>query len=247
MADPAWHDDDEFWRLAEPVLFSPERLAGTVSEVEGVLALLGVARGARLLDQCTGTGRHALELARRGFAVTGVDRTARYLERARAAARDRGVELELVEADAREFVRPGAFDGAMNLFTSFGFFDDAGNLAVAKSLAASLRPGARAVIDVNGKETLARVFQPRGWAESEGVLLLEDRKIVPGYSHVETRWILVRDGQRRDFTLRLRLYSGLELRDVLLAAGFSQVDLYGSFTGAPYDQDAKRLIAVAQK
>ena len=65
-------------------------------------------------------------------------------------------------------------------------------------------------------------------------------------NYFETRWILVREESRKELTMRLRIFSGSELRALLLEAGFARVDLYGSLQGAPYDRSAKRLVAVAR-
>ncbi|HRZ56492.1 MAG TPA: hypothetical protein P5525_13665 [Candidatus Paceibacterota bacterium] len=45
----------------------------------------------------------------------------------------------------------------------------------------------------------------------------------------------------------LTIYSGQELRDRLEQAGFADVQLFGSFDGTAYDQNAQRLIAVARR
>ena len=242
-----WSDDDALWEMTEPAMFTSERIANAPQEVDHLIELLRIKPPARVLDMCTGPGRHAIELAKRGFAVTGVDRTARYLERARIDAAEARVEVELIRGDARNFTREGAFDAALCLFTSFGFFDDEDNRTVLRNLAASLRPGGAAIIDVNGKEVLARRFQPRSWSEGGGVFILEDRKIRSDWSHVDARWIVFRDGVRRDFDITVRVYSGLELKSELLQCGFERVNLYGALTGAEYDVDAQRLIAIARR
>lgn len=243
----AWHEDDLFWSAVEPVLFDEDRLASAPGEVEAIIGLLGLAPGARVLDLCCGPGRHAVELARRGHQVTGVDRNPVYLERARVAAEAAGVELELVEQDMRRFARPQGFDAVINMFTSYGYFErDEENLQVAQNIQRSLRPGGVALIESVGKEVVARSFQPRWWSETNGVLLLEERTVCDGWQRMEARWILVRDGQRQDLTLRHRIYSGGELLMVLQQAGFAAVSLYGSLHGAPYDQQAERLVAVAR-
>lgn len=243
-----WHDDDEFWAAVEPVLFNPARNAGTPAEIDGVLALTGAAAGARVLDLGCGPGRASLELSRRGYVVTGVDRTALYLERGRAAAQAEGLSVEWVEDDMRRFRRPESFDLVTSLFSTFGFFaDDEEERAVARNMAACLRPGGRAVLEMAGKEIIARIFQPRSWMAGDGAELLEERSIRPGFGWVDTRWILHRDGRRWEFPLSLRLYSGVELSRLLLEAGFSRVALFGSLAGAPYDHAALRLVAVAVK
>src|SRR5206468_5375646 len=117
-------------------------------------------RRASVLDLCCGPGRHSLEFARHGFQVTGVDRTARYLDAARAAATGEGLTVEFVQGDMPHFQRPAAFDVALNLFTSFGYFEDeAEDLCVLRHLHTSLKPGGQVLLEMAGKEPLARDFQ----------------------------------------------------------------------------------------
>ena len=72
-----WFEDDTFWECVEGFLFSQFRsIEITVREAEQILTLLHPSQGAAMLDLCCGPGRHSLEFARRGFQVTGVDRTA---------------------------------------------------------------------------------------------------------------------------------------------------------------------------
>jgi SAM-dependent methyltransferase len=99
-----WYEDDDFWAAAEAVLFPPDRLAAAKTETDGVLKLLSLKPGARILDLCCGPGRHAVEMARRGYKVTGADRNKAYLERARKSAKGLGLEIEFVEEDMRRFV-----------------------------------------------------------------------------------------------------------------------------------------------
>jgi SAM-dependent methyltransferase len=218
-------------------------------EVAQIISLLGLQPGAAILDLCCGVGRHSLEFARRGYSVTGVDRTAAYLQTARDAAVIEGLAVEWVEADAREFLRPGAFSLAINLYTSFGYFEDpAEDQRVAENLFCSLKSAGTLVMDLMGKERLARIFSPRSWEElPDGSLFLQERKIRDDWTWIENRWILVKDGQQREFTLGHRLYDGAGLRTLLLDSGFESVTLYGDMDGTPYNNEARRLVAVARK
>jgi SAM-dependent methyltransferase len=244
-----WFDDDSFWTAFEGYMFSRERVAAAPAEVDGMIAMLKIAPKARVLDLCCGPGRHCVEFARRGYAVTGVDRTRAYLEQARAAAARENLACEFVESDMRAFSRAATFDAAINFFTAFGYFDDpADDLKVARNLCDSLKPGGRMLVDVNGKENLARKFSERGWNRlQDGTLVLEERELLDGWRRIKTRWILISGTERRESTHVLRLYSGSELAALLERAGFSQVALYGSLKATPYDQNAQRLIAVAVK
>jgi len=243
-----WHEDDRLWEATAPLLFSERRWAAAPEEVENIISLLQLPPGASVLDLCCGLGRHSLELVRRGFRLTGVDRTDSYLEEARRRAEAEGLEIEFVREDMRRFRRPGAFDGAINLFTSFGYFEDPEeDKQVLENVYASLRPGGKFLIDTMGKEVLARIFRERDWVEEDGLILLEERRLHDGWSWMETRWIILQDGKQEEFTLKLRLYSGTELAALLQEVGFGGIELFGNLEGKPYDHNARRLVALAQK
>lgn len=243
-----WYEQDNFWATFESVLFTQQRITTAAEEVEQVLTLLDLQAGAKVCDLCCGIGRHSLELARRGFEVTGVDRTPTYLAKARARAKDEGLNVEFVAADARSFSRPELFDVFVNLFTSFGYFEDGDDeKKVLQNIYSSLKSGGRLVMDLIGKEALARIFRERHWHELDDAILLQEEKLSEDWGRIDTRWILLKDGRQHEGRFSLRLYSAVELKELLKQCEFSQVDIYGDLTGEPYDQDAKRLVVVARK
>ncbi len=246
--DRPWHEDGEFWELLDPVLFTEKRWGIVEEEVNGIVELVSLKKGEKVLDLCCGPGRHSLELARRGFAVTGVDRTPPYLERARAAAEKEGLSIEFIHEDMRNFCRPDAFDVAINYYTSFGYFRDrTEDEKILKNLFCSLRPGGRLLMELMGREVLALIFQPRDWLEKDGVFLLEERKIDENWTWIDNRWIVFKDGKKKEFSLSLRLYSAVELMSLLESVGFRELSAYGNITGTPYDHTAKRLVVTAKK
>src|SRR5438477_8246873 len=116
-----WHDDDRFWKTYAPWMFTDERWASAPAEVDSILKLLALPARAAVLDLGCGPGRHSLELSRRGFSVVGVDRTRAYLAQARKRAKSGKLRIEFVEQDMRRFARPRAFDGALSMYTSYGY------------------------------------------------------------------------------------------------------------------------------
>jgi SAM-dependent methyltransferase len=245
-----WHEDDEFWGTFTRTLFSEQRWENAPKEVEGIIALLGIEPGAHVLDLCCGVGRHSLEMARLGYRVTGVDRTREYLDLARQKAADEGLEVEFLEGDMRTFRRPGAFDAIVNLFTSFSFFEDPNeDKKVVVNVQQSLRPGGMFLIDLMGKENIARIFLQHDWHEEEdGTLMLQERKVSEDWSWMENRWIQIkRSGKRKEYIFSHRLYSATELKNLLKECGFNDVRAHGDFKGAPYDQNAKRLVVLGRK
>jgi SAM-dependent methyltransferase len=244
-----WYDDDSFWHDVRPAIFTAARIASAAGEVEAVRRLLPLPDGARVLDLGCGVGRHAVELARRGHRVTGVDRTAEYLAQAQELAYTAGVEVEWVHADIRSFRRDGEFDAVLSLLTSIGYSqDDGDDPRTLANVLASLRPGGQFVIDLTPKEVLARIFQERGWQELDGdALLLEERRIESGWQWLDLRWLIVQGGKRCERRFRLRLYSAVELRAMLGEAGFAAIATFGSLAGSPFDQTAERLVIVARR
>jgi len=244
-----WHEDDALWARLPRVLFSARRLARAETEVQQLTALLDLRGDETILDMPCGIGRHAVELARRGHRVTGVDRTAGYLDDAARRAADGGLEVEWVCNDMRAFRRDGVFDVALNMYTSLGYFADLDDdRRVLENVHASLRPGGRLVVETNSKEVLAAGFQPRVWHDlDDGGLLLEERQILDGWRSIRMRWIIIDPTDRQEVEFTLRLYAGTELAGLLDAAGFAEVALYGNLDGDPYDEHARRLVAVARR
>jgi len=249
--DGEWFEEAAFWERFAPVMFGEERWAEAPAVADGIAALTGVGpgteRASRVLDLCCGMGRISLEFAGRGYAVTGVDITASYLDAARESAAADGVELELVREDVRRFSRPASFGLALNLYTSFGYFDDpADDALLARIARESLVSGGAFVIETLGKELAVRDFTEGEWFERGGCTVLTEFSVADSWAALRSRWITIRGADRFERTFDQRLYSGTELRALLLAAGFSSVSLYGDWNGTPYDQNARVLIAVAR-
>jgi SAM-dependent methyltransferase len=247
MAD--WFENDAFWEAFYPALFGRARWESAEGEAAAALKLLGLPGGARLLDFCCGPGRHATAFAKLGLRVVGVDRTAFYLGKAREHARASNVAVDFVQSDVRGYRSEEPFDGAVSLYTSFGYFEDAqedGRLL--ERLRMLLRPGGRLLMDMMGKEIARRHFQPKSWTElDDGRLFLEERTPVDGWQRMANRWILAGEGTRVEGSFTVRMYTGSELTTILTGAGFAKVTLMGNLDGDPYDEHARRLVALAER
>ncbi len=243
-----WHDDDDFWETWSISLFSKERWEQTSKEVDNIIDLLKIDSNAHILDLCCGPGRHSLEFSRRGFKVIGVDRTEKYLEEAKEKARAEQLDVEFIQEDMRVFRKSNTFDVVLNLFTSFGYFEDPKeNKQVLENVYASLKDGGKFIIEMMGLEVLARIFRERDWYEQNGVLILEERKIKNGWNWIDNRWIMIKGDKRKEFNLGHHLYSAERLSFLLNEVGFKSIDLYGNLAGEPYNQEARRLVAVTIK
>mgnify|MGYP005847582505 FL=1 len=242
----SWFEDEEFWNVFAPLMFDEKRWAETSGVVDAIENLAKCGHGDAVLDACCGPGRHSLEFKRRGYRVTGVDLMESYLEAARESARDEGLDIEFLRADMREFRRPGGFDLAVNLFNSFGYFEDpAEDLAMLKNIRDSLKPDGRFVLEMLGKETAVRDFIEGEWFERDGWTVLTEYSVVGAWEGMKNRWILIRGAERIERSFVQRLYSGAEMTVLLARAGFADIRILGSLEGAPYDRKALSLVALA--
>jgi SAM-dependent methyltransferase len=243
-----WFDNNTFWRELYPFMFQDQRFAAASVEIQNVLSLTQ-PNGKSALDLCCGPGRCSIALAQAGFQVTGVDRTEFLLNKARLRAREARVKIEWVRMDMRDFIRPDAFNLVLSMFTSFGYFDNKlEDLEVLRHMLTSLKPGGVCLIDVTGKEWLAKVFQPTtSDLLPDGTKLIQRHKIFDEWTRVQNEWTLIRKGKAKTFKFHHTIYSGQELRDRMEQIGFTDVKLFGSFEGDEYGQNAQRLIAAGYK
>ncbi len=243
-----WFEDESFWTAIYPFLFSKARFEAAEKHLDDILNLVGVDSGS-VLDLCCGPGRFAIPLAQRGFQVTAVDRSPFLLGKGAERAAQWNPDIEWVEKDMRGFERPASFDLVLNLNTSFGYFDDKDeDVRVLRRIFGSLKPGGRLVMDIIGKEKLARIFQPTTSEKLEdGTLMVQRHEIFDEWSRIRNEWIIIKGPEVRTFEFHHTVYSGQELKDRLLAVGFGDVKLYGSFEGEEYGRESNRLVAVARR
>lgn len=240
-----WYDGyfEEEW-LDEIALHIPEER--TRKEVDFLLERLELEPGARVLDVACGHGRHSLELARRGFDVTGVDLSTRSIALAREAAEREGLGATFVERDARELDFDGEFDAAINLFTSaIGYFDEeAENQRVVDGVARALRRGGSFLVDTINLLALARGFRELDWDEYEaGTIMVERREFDFESGRSRASWMFVGpDGSRKTLRHSLRIYAPHELFAMFDAAGLDVAGSWGNFDGDELSFEAWRTI-----
>ncbi|MEU8385047.1 class I SAM-dependent methyltransferase [Streptosporangium sp. NPDC048865] len=237
-----WFEDETLWTDFSEVLFSAER-AGEAEARVASSPLLRVPAGAAVLDLGCGPGTYTIPLARRGAEVTGVDLSAALLDRAAVAASEAGVDVRLVRADMREFVEPDRFDLVISMYTSFGLFADHDeNMRVLRNVWASLAPGGRIMIDLYGKEILAREGGEPKIIDVDGGTLVVRGTVLDEWTRFRDDFLLVRgDRAYRAFVVH-NLYSAVELKAMLVEAGFADVECFGGFGAEPFDNHARRLI-----
>ena len=203
-----------FEPLADHMGMAYDRYAhtkGTVQEVDHVVATLGLTAGDRVLDVGCGTGRHSLELARRGIVAHGVDISRRFVDIAAEAAGAESLEAAtFARGDARELGFSAEFDavvclcqGAFGMMTADG--DDA---LVVAGMAAALRPGGRMALSAFNAYFAVKYHDDAEFDADTGV------------SHERTE-IRSESGEPKTVDLWTGCYTPRELRLLLATHGFA--------------------------
>lgn len=221
----------------------------TREEAYFIAQSLGLDPGDKILDVPCGGGRLALELAERGYRVTGVDLSAELLESARGQAAARNIEVNWKQGDMRDLPWPGEFDAAFCFWSSFGYFDEAENAAFLKAVSRSLKPGGTFLLDTPLVETRLPEMeaQERIWWAVGDLLALEERNFDHRTSRVESEWTFIRDGHTERKSLSLRLYTYRELSLLLEQAGFGNHQAFGSLDQEPFSLGSTWLYLVTTK
>src|ERR1700737_360541 len=241
--------DSEWWRS----WFGPGYLAlyddylaeRTPGEIDRLEALLALRPPLRILDLPCGQGRHAIELARRGYEVTGVDLSPFLLKVADERARADGVRVRWLAGDMRQPIAGERFDVVLNLFTSLGYFaDEADDRKVVGAAAAMLVPGGRFLIElINGERVMAQ-FQEREWFTVGQTAVGERRSLDIAARRMVVERTVTTPEEREVNLHPIRLYSGRDISAILREAGLGRVELYGDWSGEPLTPDSLRCLAV---
>jgi SAM-dependent methyltransferase len=245
MEEPA----PDWWRTwfgpAYLSLYDDYLAERTPIEVDQLEVVLELQPPGRILDLACGQGRHGIELARRGYEVTGVDLSDYLLDVAAARARAAGVKLRLVKGDMREVLAGARFDVALSLFTSFGYFrDQRDDGKVLRAAAKMLSPGGRFLLEVMNGQREREQFEPKQWFAVGKTAVMEERQLDERGRRLVVRRTVSTPNARETDLHAIRLYSGPELEAALREAGFAHVRLYGDWNGEALTDSSTRVLAV---
>lgn len=196
--------------------------------------------GWRVLDVACGAGRHARAFEAAGARCTGVDLSATLLRLAR-----RVTDAPLVRADMRALpIRPGSMDLTVNLFTSFGYFEqDTEHTAALGEMIATVRHGGWFVIDFLNPESVRRQLVPEETLALSGSTVQISRSVSPDGRYV-CKTIRTPAGKR--FSERVRLFDPAQMVSMLEQAGVTVHHRFGDYDEAPLAPHAPRTILIGQ-
>ena len=244
-----WFENESFWQNFGPVMFDSQRWAEAPGIAESVIKIAGLTKGSSVLDAGCGPGRISVELAAKGLDVTGVDIIQSELDAAKDSADAEGVKLDLINCDLRSFKSQKKFDCAINLYTSFGYCDTIEeDFQILKNIADSLRDNGFFILECTSRETAILYFTDGEWFERSGLTVLTQFSVEGAWEGLRSKWTIInRDGQRIEHEFVQRLYSAIELKRMMIRAGFNSVEIYGNYDFSPYNEHAKTMVIVPKK
>lgn len=227
----------DLWRATN----TPEH---TAEEADFLIRRLGLQAGDCALDVPCGNGRHAVELARRGIRMTGVDISRGFLEEARRTA----PSVEWVLGDMRELPWPSRFDAAYCWGNSFGYFDHECCLRFLEAVARALKPGGRFMMETGlVAESILPNLQPQRTLAIGDIGFASRNVYDPMEGRLDITYTFTRGEERETKATHQWVHSAGEIRRMLRQCGLEPVEAFGDVDGSAYALGCPRLILLARR
>lgn len=222
----------------------------TVREVDGIISLLGLSPGDKILDLCCGYGRHSINLAQRGYQVVGLDLSEVFLHRAKEEAKAHSVQIQWIHKDMRDIPFESMFDAVINIFTAFGYFENEDeNQKVFQQVHKALKPGGCFLIDIIHRDALMRQYIPYVVTQNEdGSIVIYERHFDLYKSRNKVRTtVIFPDGRRAESYETMCIFTLTDLVRMFEIADFQVQAYYGGLNGSPLTLDTLRMVIIGRK
>ncbi len=221
----------------------------TVPEVNLLLELFNLPSGSSILDIGCGVGRHSIELAKRGYLMTGVDISTGMLGQARQNAKAANVEVEWIHSDATQFKATKTFDAAICLCEgAFGLFNlgddpEAHSMAILTNISQALKSDARFVLTTLNPYSKIRQFTQADVTSGR----FDPASMIEKQSEIMDS----AGGQKMTMNYQDRRYFPTEMRWMMREVGLKVEQVWGGTAGnwgkRPIDLDEMEYMVVARK
>lgn len=219
-------------------------------ECDFIADVAGLQKGDAVLDLMCGYGRHALELARRGFATTAVDNSADYIEEIKTVAASELLPVTALAKAALEMeTGNNAYRAVICMGNSFAFFDRTDAVTLLKIMASHLAPNGTLIINSwMVAEIAIKHFREKEWSEVDGYKYLLDYRFHFQPSRIESEHTLVSaDGKVETLHGVDYIFTLAEMETMFSEAGLTTTGLYGTPRKRPFRMGDNRIYITAAK
>ena len=227
---------NEMWRRA----MTPQM---TRADADYLHRALAAAPGSRILDVPCGNGRHAVALAARGCAMTGLDQSEEFIAEARGHS---GVEWRL--GDMRDLPWEAEFDGAYCFGNSFCYLDREGVRTFLEAIARALKPGGRFIVETGmAAESILPTLVRNRWMRFDDLFMLSENQYDAADSRLDVQYTFIWQGKAETLPTSSYVLTVSEIRRLHSEAGLEPLEMLSSVAGEPYQLGSPRLILVSRR
>lgn len=226
----------------------------TKRQVDFIIKNLNLTGKERVLDLDCGFGRHSLELARRGFDVTGIDITPEYVVFASDQALREHLNAHFLCEDIRQLHYMGEFDVVLNMADgAIGYLEnDEENQTIFEVISAALRPGGKHLMDIMNANYARTHFPCKLWDAGEKGLTLsqfewedDTKTLIYGQKDFPYGDVLhkpeILEGNP------IRLYSIEEIQQIYTSLGMCVTQCFADFSGHKLTDNDIQMIVCSVK
>lgn len=212
-----------------------------------ILTYISIEPNSNVLDAACGAGRHSIFMARKNYRVTGFDLSLPLLEIARKKSEELNLNIRFSQEDLRYVSYNEKFPLILNLFTSFGYFDnDEENFAFIKSAYKMQDEGGYFIFDYLNENYLKNNLVPKSQKEVNGLKVFEERGIKN--NRIVKSITIMKDEDSLNYEESVQLYSFNAIIERFNETGYKVFRIFGSYDCADFSADkSERLIIIFQK
>lgn len=222
-----------------------------------IVKTLNLPRGSKILDVACGNGRHSLIFASKGYDVTGIDLSKFLISEAKGRLKTNysrySSRLKFEINDMRYIKHKNEFDLAVNLFSSFGYFEnDAENFKTFSSISKSLKKGGYFFFDFLNPLYLRKNIVSHDIVKRNDKAIIQVRNIRNNAVYKDIIIIKNKPGRKLpeilEFSEMIKLYGLEKFKKELIKTGLKPVKVFGDYNGEKYrPAGSKRLIILSKK
>jgi len=222
----------------------------TEKEVRFIVEVLGLKNNGKILDLACGGGRHAIELAKSGHSVVGIDLNKKCLISARHEAKKAKLLLNFLYGDMRSIPFNEEFDATISMFSSFGYLEtEEDNNKVIEEIFKSLKTKGILLLDLQNKNWILKNVPTKTWDEQGGFFLLEKRKYDAESKFYNNEITIISPSKKIEKVYSsVRLYELVEIKEKIKQRGFNILRAFGNYDKSKFNiKKSQRMIILAQK